>query len=55
MALGSTILGATTLGVGLLVGGVIFSVTGSKLSDKADEAHSQMKKQKKQSIIYVHT
>ena len=44
MALGSTILGATTLGVGLLVGGVIFSVTGSKLSDKADEAHSQMKK-----------
>lgn len=43
MALGTTILGATTLGVGLLVGGVIFSVTGSKLSDKADEAYSQMK------------
>ncbi|MFB2515998.1 hypothetical protein [Lysinibacillus sp. OTC-L20] len=44
MALGTTILGATTLGVGLLVGGVIFSVTGGKLSDKADEAYSQMKK-----------
>ena len=44
LALGTTILGATTLGVGLLVGGVIFNVTGSKLSDKADEAYRQMKK-----------
>lgn len=44
MALGTTLLGAATLGVGLLVGGVVFSVTGSKLSDKADEAYSQMKK-----------
>lgn len=42
IALGTTILGATTLGVGLLVGGVIFNVTGGKLSDKADEAYSQM-------------
>lgn len=44
IALGTTILGATTLGIGLLVGGVIFSVTGGKLSDKADEAWDQMKK-----------
>ena len=44
MALGSTILGGATLGVGLLVGGVIFSVVGGKLSDKADEAWSQMLK-----------
>lgn len=44
IALGTTILGATTLGVGLLVGGIIFNVTGGKLSDKADEAYSQMKK-----------
>ncbi len=44
MALGTTILGAATLGVGLLVGGVIFSVTGSSLSNKADEAWSQMEK-----------
>ena len=44
MALGSTILGGATLGVGLLVGGIIFSATGSSLSDKADEAWSQMKK-----------
>lgn len=44
MALGTTILGATTLGVGILVGGIIFNVTGNKLSDKADEAYAQMKK-----------
>lgn len=48
IALGTTILGATTLGVGLLVGGVIFNFTGGKLSDKADEAWSQMKKAEKQ-------
>ena len=48
IALGTTILGATTLGVGLLVGGVIFNFTGSKLSDKADEAWSQMKKEEEQ-------
>ena len=42
IALGTTILGATTLGVGLLVGGVIFSCTGSKLSSKADKAWEQM-------------
>ena len=44
MALGSLILGGATLGVGLLVGGIIFNITGSSLSDKADEAWSQMKK-----------
>lgn len=44
MALGTTILGATTLGAGLLVGGIIFNFAGHKLSDKADEAWSQMKK-----------
>lgn len=42
MALGSAVLGGATLGVGLLVGGVIFSITGKKLSDKADEAWAQM-------------
>lgn len=47
IALGTTILGAATLGAGLLVGGVIFSFTGSKLSDKADEAWAQMKKAEK--------
>ena len=42
MALGTTILGASTLGVGLLGGGIIFNVTGGKLSEKADEAWEQM-------------
>ena len=44
MALGSMVLGGATLGVGLLVGGVIFNVTGSKLSEKADEAYEQAQK-----------
>lgn len=44
MALGASVLGGATLGVGLLVGGVIFSVTGSKLSEKADEAYSQARR-----------
>lgn len=48
IALGTTILGAATLGVGLLVGGVIFNITGSSLSDKADEAWSQMKKSERE-------
>lgn len=48
MALGSALLGGATLGVGLLVGGVVFAFSGSKLSDKADEAWSQMIKAEKQ-------
>ena len=44
IALGTTILGATTLGIGLLVGGAIFNITGGKMSDKADEAWDQMKR-----------
>jgi len=43
MALGSAILGGATLGVGLLIGGIIFSKTGSKISEKADNAWRQMK------------
>lgn len=48
MALGTALLGGATLGVGLLVGGVIFNVTGSKLSDKADEAYNQATKTKEE-------
>lgn len=48
MAAGTVALGAATLGVGLLVGGIIFSFTGGKLSDKADEAWTQMKKAERQ-------
>lgn len=48
MALGTAILGGATLGVGLLVGGIIFNVTGSKLSEKADEALAQAKRTEKE-------
>lgn len=44
MALGSAVLGGATLGIGLLVGGIIFNATGSHLSDKADEAYSQARR-----------
>ena len=47
MALGSMILGGATLGVGLLIGGLIFNAAGGKISDKADEAYLQMLKNEK--------
>lgn len=47
MAAGAAALSAATLGVGLLVGGIIFSFAGSKMSDKADEAWNQMIKAEK--------
>lgn len=47
IALGTTILGGATLGVGLLVGGIIFNFTGSKMSDKADDAYHQAKEAEK--------
>ncbi|MEG1846494.1 MAG: hypothetical protein RR239_06295, partial [Oscillospiraceae bacterium] len=43
VALGSTVLGVATLGVGLLIGGIVFNITGSGLSNKADKAWEQMK------------
>lgn len=42
MAAGAAALSAASLGVGLFVGGIIFNLTGGKLSDKADEAWEQM-------------
>lgn len=42
MALGSMVLGGATLGVGLLVGGLIFNMAGSKISSNADKAWDQM-------------
>lgn len=48
IAAGTAALSAATLGVGLLIGGVIFNFTGSKLSDKADEAWTQVKKAEKE-------
>lgn len=48
IALGTTVLGATTLGMGILVGGIIFNLTGRGLSKKADEAKTQMEKAQKE-------
>ena len=42
MALGATVLSGVTLGVGLLVGGIIFNMVGNSMSEKADEAYNQM-------------
>lgn len=47
MALGAAVLGGATLGAGLLIGGLIFNAVGGKISDKADEAYSQMLKNEK--------
>lgn len=45
MALGTTVLGAATLGVGLLVGGVIFGITGGKISSDAKKAQKEIEKE----------
>lgn len=42
IALGTTILGAATLGIGLLVGGVIFNFTGSSIANKSDNVWEEM-------------
>lgn len=48
VALGSTILGGATLGIGLLIGGLIFNATANSMLDKADEAWEQMLKNEKE-------
>ena len=45
IALGTAVLGGATAGVALLIGGVIFSLSGKKLSDKADEAWKQVEQE----------
>lgn len=42
VALGTAVLGGATLGIGLLIGGIIFSVAGSSISNKAEKAWNQM-------------
>lgn len=51
MALGTLVLGGATAGVGILVGGVIFNITGSKLANKANEAWAQM--QQAENVINI--
>lgn len=48
MALGTTVLGAATLGVGLLIGGVIFGITGCKISSDAKKAQKEIEKETQQ-------
>lgn len=48
IALGTTVLGAATLGVGLLIGGIVFSLAGKTISKKADEAIRQMREAEKE-------
>lgn len=48
MALGTTVLGAATLGVGLLIGGVIFGITGGKISSDAKKAQKEIEKKTQQ-------
>ena len=45
LALGTTVLGAATLGVGLLIGGVIFGITGGKISSDAKNAQKEIEKE----------
>lgn len=48
MALGTAVLGGATLGIGLLVGGIIFNATGTHLSDKAEDAYHQAQRTENQ-------
>ena len=45
MALGTTVLGATTLGVGLMVGGIIFNIAGNSIKGKIEEAREVVDKE----------
>lgn len=42
MALGATVLSGITLGVGLLVGGIIFNIVGNSMNEKAEDVYNQM-------------
>ncbi|MBP3798236.1 MAG: hypothetical protein J6I46_10745 [Ruminococcus sp.] len=54
VALGTVLLGGATLGVGLLIGGTIFNITGSKISKKADEAwHQTIEAEKKTNEVFA--
>lgn len=48
VAMGTTVLGAATLGVGLLIGGVIFGITGGKISSDAKKAQKEIEKETQQ-------
>ncbi len=45
IALGTTVLSATTLGIGLMIGGVIFNISGNTLKQKIEEAKVDVEKE----------
>ena len=47
IALGTKVLAGASLGVGLLVGGIIFNSAGNKMFDQANTAYSEMKNAEK--------
>lgn len=47
IALGTKILSTTSLGLGLMVGGILFSLKGESMSGKADATYEEMKKAEK--------
>ena len=53
IALGTTILGASTLGVGLLVGGIIFSVVGNGTTKKPMKHTVRLRRIKPRSTKYA--
>lgn len=42
VALGATVLSAATMGIGILIGGIVFNRVGNSLSDKVEEASVQV-------------
>lgn len=53
MALGSTVLGASSAGIGLLAGGLLMEFTAKKLSDSADVAMHEAKKTEAQTREFI--
>lgn len=47
IALGTKILSTTSLGLGLMVGGILFSLKGESMSEKTDATYEEMKKAEK--------
>ena len=48
IALGTTVLGIASAGVAILVGGIIFTLNGNKLSNKVHEAWKQVEQEEKE-------
>lgn len=51
IALGTTVLGVSSLGIAILIGGAIFGATGLKQNDKAEEIWLQMLENEREIIV----